>query len=82
MGKVNHSAWVRRTVTSGLTIEFIGCPPNRHVHCPLLSLEKDQLLRREILHLLQIRVIEPVLLDQQGMGFYSVLFLVPKTSGG
>lgn len=36
----------------------------------------------EITHLLDIKAIERVPRDQHGTGFYSVLFLVPKSSGG
>lgn len=36
----------------------------------------------EIQHLLDIEAIEPVPRDQERAGFYSILFLVPKSSGG
>lgn len=39
-------------------------------------------MEAEIQHLLDTRAIEPVPKDQEGTGFYSVLFLVPKSSGG
>lgn len=39
-------------------------------------------MEAEIQHLLDIRAIEQVPVDQRGCGFYSILFLVPKSSGG
>lgn len=75
-------AWVLRTMHHGLTIEFLGTLPRRFLRCPLpQSSDKIRLMEVEIHHLLDIRVIKPVPLDQQGTGFYSTLFLVPKNSG-
>lgn len=39
-------------------------------------------MEAEIQHLLAIQAIEPVHLQHQGFGFYLILFLVQKKSGG
>lgn len=36
----------------------------------------------KVQHLLDIKAIEPVPVGQEQTGFYSILFLVPKSSGG
>lgn len=66
----------------GLTLEFRSSPPNRYLQC-LVSRQPitKQLMNEEIQHLLDIRAIEPVPRDQERTGFYSILFLVPKSSG-
>ncbi|XP_070591658.1 uncharacterized protein [Erythrolamprus reginae] len=75
--------WVLATVSEGLRLEFIGPPPHRFVSCPRLrDLHKRQQIRKEIAHLLDIRAIEQVPRQEVGKGFYSRIFLVPKTSGG
>lgn len=39
-------------------------------------------MEAEIPHLFSIKAIEPVPVSQEGTGFYSTVFLVPKSSGG
>lgn len=72
-----------RTIVDGLTIEFTDHPPRRFIRCPVpLAVDSRDLMAAEISHLLEIKAIELVPSDQQGTGFYSILFLVPKSSGG
>lgn len=67
----------------GYSIPFISCPPT---HPPTSSLLKDPshrtLLEQEVLHLLQLGVIEPVPTEFRGRGFYSTYFLTQKKNGG
>lgn len=73
---------MRHTTSLGLSIEFIGCPPSRFLRCLIPTSPDLDLLTTEISHLLTIRAIESVPPSQHRTGFYSVLFLVPKSSGG
>lgn len=75
-------AWVLQTVRLGLTLEFLSSPLNHFITCPVSNnQEKRQLMDAEIHHLLNICAIETVPAEQRGTGFYSILFLVPKSSG-
>lgn len=79
--------WILQTARDGLTLEFVSYPPNRFVQCALpYLLDKYRLMQLEISHLLEIQAIEQTGRDdsgeQEGTGFYSILFLVPKSSGG
>lgn len=76
-------AWVRCTVSQGLSIEFSDTPPSRFIRCPVpRSSQLQNLMSAEVEHLLNIKAIESVPRDQLGTGFYLILFLVPKNSGG
>lgn len=75
--------WVLQTVRLGLTLEFRSRPPTRFIQCPLsANPSKRHLMEEEIHHLLEMKAIEPVPAQHWGTGFYSIFFLVPKTSGG
>lgn len=70
-------------VELGLTLEFHTSPPNHYVQRPVSRHHvKKQLMDDEIRHILDIRAIEPVPENEKRMGFYSILILVPKSSGG
>lgn len=76
-------AWTLQTIRMGLTLEFTSRPPSRFIQCLLPSnLSKQALMEAEIQHLLQIQAIEPVPPEHQGTSFYSIFFLLPKSSGG
>lgn len=76
-------AWVLQMVKLGLTLEFHSSPLNRFIQCPVSRLPtKRGLMEAEIQHLLDTRAIEAVPKDQEGTDFYSILFLMPKSSGG
>lgn len=47
-----------------------------------VNIGKRNLMEAEVQHLLDINAIEPVPTGQEGRGFYSILFLVQKSSGG
>lgn len=76
-------SWMRRVTSQGLSIEFTGLPLSCFLSCPTPgSHELSLLMSAEISHLLNIKAIEQVPPNQHRRGFYSVLFLVPKSSGG
>ncbi|XP_013923000.1 PREDICTED: uncharacterized protein LOC106549784, partial [Thamnophis sirtalis] len=73
---------ILNTVHHSLTLKFLSFPPRTFVHCPIpTSTHKRQLMQVEIGHLLEM-AIEKVPRGQEGKEFYSILFLVPKSSGG
>lgn len=76
-------AWIPRMLGFNLSLEFCSSSPNRYLQC-LVSHQPitKQLMDEEIQHLLDIRAIKPVLRDQERTRFYSILFLVLKSSGG
>ncbi|XP_034289304.1 uncharacterized protein LOC117675085 [Pantherophis guttatus] len=79
----SSDVWVRRTVRYGLSLEFISTPPDRFLHCPISRVESSRLrMASAIHHLLEIRAIEPVPQGQRGLGYYSRLFVIRKSSGG
>ncbi|XP_015682931.1 signal transducer and activator of transcription 5B-like, partial [Protobothrops mucrosquamatus] len=56
---------------------------HRFIQCPVSNnSSKARLVSTAIAHLSDIRAIERVPPDQIGTGFYSILFVVPKASGG
>uniref|UniRef100_A0A2D4J0A8 ribonuclease H n=1 Tax=Micrurus lemniscatus lemniscatus TaxID=129467 RepID=A0A2D4J0A8_MICLE len=76
-------AWVLETIRFGLKLEFSATPPNQFLVCPRSAdLKKRQLMNLAINHLLEIAAIQPVAPEFQGRGFYSQLFVLPKSSGG
>lgn len=76
-------AWVRSTICFGLSLEFSSTPPKFFLRC---SSSQDRIksarLDSAIQHLLDIKAIDPVPSSEQTLGFYSRIFLVPKSSGG
>ncbi|XP_070607583.1 uncharacterized protein [Erythrolamprus reginae] len=75
--------WVIDTVQKGLLLEFTSPPPKRFISCPSPRSSSDcSRMEEAISHLLSIRAIQPVPPGQKGRGFYSILFMVPKSSGG
>lgn len=76
------NAWILRTIHFGLTLEFHSSPPTRYIQCPVpFHPVKKHLMDFEIQYHLDIEAIEPVPKNQEWAGFYSILFLVPKSSG-
>ncbi|XP_070805019.1 uncharacterized protein [Pituophis catenifer annectens] len=70
-------------VKFGLPLEFLSRPPSRFLQCPTSKSEsRRQLMNQAVQHLLQIHAIEEVPHDQWKQGYYSILFVVPKRSGG
>lgn len=75
--------WVLIMVTLGLTLEFFSTPPSFFIYCPISKDKtKKVLMETAIQYLLEIQAIQPVPKGQQGQGFYSILFVVQKTSEG
>lgn len=72
-------AWVLRTISQGLTLEFSKTPPSQFWQVPISQdPEKHRLKSQAIQHLLDILAIEPVLKVKRGKGVYWVFFLVLK----
>lgn len=79
---ITMDAWFREMIQSGLSLEFLTPPPRFFLCCPIsVDPVKWELMEVAIQFLLDIRDIQLALPDQQGLGFYSVLFVIPKTSG-
>lgn len=75
--------WVKDTIRFGLKLEFLATPPSQFLVCPKSSdPAKRDLMDSAINHLLEIAAIRPVAPEYQGRGFYSLLFVIPKSSGG
>lgn len=81
--QITTDSWVRATISSGLAIKFFSTPPLSFLRYPL---PRDTVCRslmdEAISHLLEIKAIQRVPDTQAGRGFYSQVFLVPKSSGG
>lgn len=79
--ETTSDGWIRRMVRSGLALEFISTPPRFFICCPVsCNLERQYLMRSTIQHLLDIRAIQRLPVDQLHRGFYSILFVIPKAS--
>ncbi len=77
------SAWVITTVSRGYTLQFTWRPPHfRSVLATTVRSEGTQVLRAEVIHLLEKGAIEIIPSSQSESGFYSRYFLVPKKDGG
>ncbi|XP_039222273.1 serine/threonine-protein kinase NIM1 isoform X1 [Crotalus tigris] len=75
-------SWVLNTIAQGLMLEFWSSPLDRFRTCPTpTNKNRAALMSEAISHLSQIWAIEPVPEDQKRWGFYSTLFVVPKSSG-
>ena len=73
------------TVRKGYAIDFVNCPPGSKgpVSTPVPCLQSKQIALDQAIQALVIKkVVEPVPLSQEGQGFYSTLFLVPKKPEG
>ncbi|XP_013909106.1 PREDICTED: ubiquitin carboxyl-terminal hydrolase 7-like [Thamnophis sirtalis] len=81
--EITSDAWVRATVRHGLRLEFLSTPLNLfRSFPPSWSRERHRLMDQAITHLLDIRAVEAVPLGERGLGHYSNLFVVPKSTGG
>lgn len=74
--------WVLNTVRLGLTLKYLSTPLSFFICCPV-SKDKTKrgLMETAVQHLLDIQAIQVVPKGQQEQGFYSILFVVSKTSG-
>lgn len=77
---ITSDSWVRDMVRSGLSLEFVSTPPRFFISYPFSKdAQKKFLMDSAVHHLLNIRAIQRVPEAQSGTGFYSLLFLVPKS---
>ncbi|XP_077137263.1 uncharacterized protein LOC143799323 [Ranitomeya variabilis] len=79
--RVTSSNWILGIVRSGLKLEFRERPSDYFILTAPGSLNQQKALEKEIQMLRQKEVIVEVPKDQEGEGFYSPLFLIPKPDG-
>lgn len=80
--KTTTDAWVKETITSGLALKFLTVP-RVFVCCPKSrDTTKRRFMETAIQHLIDIAAVEPVPVSEQGTGYYSMPFVVQKTSEG
>ncbi|XP_064412326.1 uncharacterized protein LOC135355709 [Latimeria chalumnae] len=80
---ITTDQWVLEVIRSGYAIQFKESLPDSSPSLPRLSdsaKAPDQVVALELE--LASRAVEPVPEDQEGTGFYSRYFLIPKKSGG
>jgi hypothetical protein len=81
--KITSDQWVLKVVQEGLHLQFTSRPARSGVRETVFnSLQKNICILKEITELLEKRAIELVPKSQEGLGFYSTFFLVPKKDGG
>ena len=77
------SPWVIRTIAHGYKLQFAMRPPTfDKIIFSHASGQAAEVLRSEIISLLDKGAIREIPADQSRMGFYSRYFLVPKKGGG
>lgn len=80
LGNYNNGHVVLNTVRLGFVPEFLSKTLSFFIRCPVSKgTSKGGLMETAIHHLLAI---QPVPQDQKGQGFYSILFMVPKSLRG
>lgn len=75
---VTTEKWVIGIIQNGYCLELTSNPPNIPPRTHKLSPEHLQLLEQEVQSLLLKGAIEPVTIQYQGSGVYSLYFLIPK----
>ncbi|XP_066429301.1 uncharacterized protein [Eleutherodactylus coqui] len=78
---ITTNEWVLHLVAEGYRIELLSRPPDRFMITPTQSPGLEQALLEGIRNLQGLGAIIPVPKKEQGKGFYSPLFLVPKPDG-
>ena len=76
--RITQDNWILHTI-QGLKLEFVSTPPHQVIQQPQLDSEKVQALSNEVNKLFQKRAIVPAIED--GTGFVSPVFVVPKAGG-
>uniref|UniRef100_A0A8W8IEM8 Reverse transcriptase domain-containing protein n=1 Tax=Magallana gigas TaxID=29159 RepID=A0A8W8IEM8_MAGGI len=81
--KITSDDWILKIVQEGLKLVFIKHPPNTGVRITnVQDVVQRQCILEEIESLLGKHAIEIVPKTQEGQGFYSTFFVVPKRDGG
>lgn len=81
--KITSDDWILKIVQEGLKLVFIKHPPNTGVRITnVQDVVQRQCILEEIESLLEKHAIEIVPKTQEGQGFYSTFFVVPKRDGG
>ena len=81
--QLDASPWVLRTIERGYKLQFAQPPPTfEKIIFSQASGQAAEILRAEIVSLVQKRAVREVPLEQRHIGFYSRYFLVKKKGGG
>lgn len=81
--QVTSDPWVLKIVEEGLRLKFVSKPPKSGVRTTnLLNIVHMSNILEEVKKLLGKGAIELVPPGQEGQGFYSTFFIVPKKDGG
>ncbi|XP_058020135.1 uncharacterized protein LOC131188700 isoform X2 [Ahaetulla prasina] len=81
--KTTSDLWIRETISSGLSLEFLAPPPTVLFRCPRSrDTAKREIMDTAVQHLLNIGAVEPVPVHEQWSGYYSMLFVIQKALGG
>lgn len=81
--KITSDDWILKIVQEGLKLVFIKHPPNTGVRITnVQDVVQRQCILEKIESLLEKHAIEIVPKTQEGQGFYSTFFVVPKRDGG
>jgi hypothetical protein len=81
--QVTSDPWVLKIVAEGLRLKFVSKPPKSGVRTTnLLNIVHMSNILEEVNKLLGKGAIELVPTGQEGQGFYSTFFIVPKKDGG
>ncbi|XP_073429908.1 uncharacterized protein [Dendrobates tinctorius] len=80
--KISNNPWLINLVRSGLRINFYSLPPQKYIITPIRSSKNEQdALEKEVLSMLDKKVLQEVPPQERGRGFYLPLFLVTKPDG-
>ena len=80
---ITDDAWTLSIVQEGLKLQFVNIPPRSGVRITnFVNMQKNICILEEVQSLLEKHAIEHVPKDQEGQGYYSTFFIVPKKDGG
>jgi hypothetical protein len=81
--KITSDEWILKIVQEGLKLVFLKHPPKTGVRIAnVQNVAQKQCILEEIESLLEKHALETVPKAQEGHGFYSTFFVVPKRDGG
>ena len=81
--KVTTDRWVLNIIREGLKLEFISTPIQVGLReTKFKTFKENEIVKNELMDLLSKQAIERVPPSQEGLGYYSTIFLVPKKDGG
>lgn len=79
---ISRNCWILDVIKNGLKLEFLTLPPTRFIVTGYHPTSQGRAaLLSEVQSLILKEVLVPVPKDQEGLGFYSNLFLIKKPNG-